>query len=264
MAEVISLLTSSDDDEASASAVPAPAPSLTHRAARPKKRAASRAKRGGNWRRRAGDSSTASPAGPADAAEAVLVAQLETSLSAAELRAELLGFGLRPGCRTKAGLAERLVRARRAAAASEALYAHSQPRGERYDTARSGTVAGAQLCGCRLCGGDILPPRRTFCCDECVPPTYLPWLLLTMAPLTFYRAPRLQPHAWQVRALPPAAHLGCPHPQGHRTARRQAVRPTTLALTTDPSPNPNHPNSNQPQPYHQVCALLHRRRSPPR
>ena len=92
MAEVISLLTSSDDDEASASAAPAPAPSLTQRAARPKKRAASRAKRGGNWRRRAGDASTASPAGPTDAAEAVLVAQLETSLSAAQLRAELLGF----------------------------------------------------------------------------------------------------------------------------------------------------------------------------
>ena len=162
MAEVISLLTSSDDDEVSASV-----------AVRPKKRPASRAKRG-NWRRRAGDANAASPAGPADAAAAEVATQLEASLSAAELRAELLGFGMRPGCRTKAGLAERLGRARRAAAASEALYAHREPRAERYDTARAGTVAGgAQLCGCRLCGAAILPPRRTFCCEECVPPTYL-------------------------------------------------------------------------------------------
>ena len=232
MAEVISLLTSSDDDEASASAVPAPAPSLTHRAARPKKRAASRAKRGGNWRRRAGDSSTASPAGPADAAEAVLVAQLETSLSAAELRAELLGFGLRPGCRTKAGLAERLVRARRAAAASEALYAHSQPRAERYDTARSGTVAGAQLCGCRLCGGDILPPRRTFCCDECVPPTYLP----TMA-TTYYGAAYLLPCAQTAAPCVAGACTSiCCAPRAPTSARPSHCA-TTSGAPYDPGPD---------------------------
>ena len=159
MAEVVSLLTSSDDEEASA-------PAASARAVRPKKRPASRAKRG-NWRRRAGDASANSPT---NAAVGEGAAQLEASLSTAELRAELLSFGLRPGCRTKAGLAERLGRARRAAAASEALYAHSEPRAERYDTARAGTVAGgAQLCGCRLCGAAILPPRRTFCCDECAP-----------------------------------------------------------------------------------------------
>ena len=70
------------------------------------------------------------------------------------------------------------------AAASEALYAHSEPRAERYDTARAGTVAGgAQLCGCRLCGAAILPPRRTFCCDECAPSHPLAMAPLTMTPL---------------------------------------------------------------------------------
>ena len=173
MAEVVSLLTSSDDEEASA-------PAASARAVRPKKRPASRAKRG-NWRRRAGDASANSPT---NAAVGEGAAQLEASLSTAELRAELLSFGLRPGCRTKAGLAERLGRARRAAAASEALYAHSEPRAERYDTARAGTVAGgAQLCGCRLCGAAILPPRRTFCCDECAPTHPLAMAPLTMTPL---------------------------------------------------------------------------------
>ena len=107
MAEVISLLTSSDDEEASASPASVPAPALTQRAIRPKKRPASRAKRG-NWRRRAGDASTASQADPTDAAAGEVATELEASLSVAELRAELLSFGLRPGCRTKAGLAERL------------------------------------------------------------------------------------------------------------------------------------------------------------
>ena len=32
----------------------------------------------------------------------------------------------------------------------------------------AGHVQGGALEGCRLCGGPIPPPRRTFCADECV------------------------------------------------------------------------------------------------
>ena len=249
MAEVISLLTSSDDEEASASPASVPAPALTQRAIRPKKRPASRAKRG-NWRRRAGDASTASPADPTDAAAGEVATELEASLSVAELRAELLSFGLRPGCRTKAGLAERLGRARRAAAASEALYAHREPRAERYDTARAGMVAcGAQLCGCRLCGAAILPPRRTFCCEECVPH------LLNMAPFT----PAVRPSCSPMR--PRCVHFHLLRTSGAHIRKALALRddkrcrPRTLTLTPTPALSQTLLLTPTPTPTLTRCAL---------
>ena len=114
-----------------------------------------------------GDASTNSPT---NAAVGERAAQLEASLSTAELCAKLLSFG----CRTKAGLAERLGRACRAA--SEALYAHGELRHG------AGWNGGGRRAAVRL------PPVR-----GCHPPT-APHLLLrrvralplplAMAPLT--------------------------------------------------------------------------------
>ena len=140
-----------------------------------KKRRGSR-RSGGGWRRRAGDARPASgAAAQPSASDAVEAASLEASLSAAELRQQLLAFGLKPGARAKAALALRLLRARRAAAASEARYGAGTAGSTgsalppRYDGERAGRVAGeAALDACRLCGESIPPPRRTFCTDECV------------------------------------------------------------------------------------------------
>jgi hypothetical protein len=38
----------------------------------------------------------------------------------------------------------------------------------RFDTIRAGCVGGATRSSCCLCSGPIPPPRRSFCCDECV------------------------------------------------------------------------------------------------
>ena len=80
-----------------------------------------------------------------------------------------------PGGSAKAGLALRLVRARHAAAAGEALYRAALDEASssgadlpsRFDAGRAGRVAGS-LAACRWCGDEIAPPRRTFCSDECV------------------------------------------------------------------------------------------------
>ena len=100
MAEVISLLTSSDDEEASASPASVPAPALTQRAIRPKKRPASRAKRG-NWRRRAGDASTAERSELCDYVSSVIVytelhAHTLTALRQETVRRALLVRDCRP------------------------------------------------------------------------------------------------------------------------------------------------------------------------
>lgn len=148
--EVISLLTSDEDEDESAplsqrvaqraNAAVEPSPRRSSGATtQPKKRQ----RRGGRgWRRRAGDASPASSQAAADPGGelALQAASLEASLSATELRSALLAMGLRPGGRAKAGLALRLVRARRAAAASERLY-----RGEGGSTARYDAARGASL-----------------------------------------------------------------------------------------------------------------------
>ena len=163
--EIVSLLTSDDEGEVDAAAAVA-APSRQPR----KKR------RRGGWRRRAGDPSSTSAdaeAPPPREEIAAEAASLERALSADALRAALLDFGLKPGGRAKAAMALRLVRARHAAAASEALYAatasgsSSAQLPPRFDAQRAGQVSGS-LEACRLCAGAIVPPRRTFCSDECV------------------------------------------------------------------------------------------------
>ena len=152
----------------------------------------------GNWRRRAGDvrpsaSKSVEEDTVIDAEQAAQAQQLAKGLTADALRNSLLAFGLKPGSRAKVAMAVRLVRARRAATASEALYARAtvatEARGladepanshataggapeqpqlpPRFDGARAGRINGS-LEQCRLCSGAIPPPRRTFCCDECV------------------------------------------------------------------------------------------------
>ena len=194
----VSLLTDSDEEEArplssrrrhatAAAAAAGPSSShhvagdgtvASHTAAKPpaKKRrtGGSRRSGGGGWRRRAGDARPSGSTQPS-VSDAVEAASLEASLSAAELRAELLAFGLKPGARAKSALALRLLRARRAAAASEARYGAGRAGGSggdlppRFDGERAGHVtAETALEACRLCGASIPPPRRTFCTDECV------------------------------------------------------------------------------------------------
>ena len=99
-------------------------------------------------------------------------------MSADALCSALLAFGLKPSSRTKSVMAMRLVRARRAAAASEqrsitSVATHSSSSSSlllppRFDTERAGNWGGSALEACRLCEGDIAPPRRSFCSDECV------------------------------------------------------------------------------------------------
>lgn len=140
-------------------------------AATRKRKRRSRGGGGGSWRHRGGDLRAGAPNVPPSDAEVAAAAELEVSHSASALR-DLLrtSYGLRPGARDKSGLALRIVRARRAEAASERIYgknaanAHRPPR---FDGQRAGSVHGS-LDACRLCAGEIAAPRRTFCCDECV------------------------------------------------------------------------------------------------
>ena len=151
----------------------------------------------GNWRRRAGD---VRPSASKSVEEDTVIDAEQAARTAAREGPHrrcatqfLLAFGLKPGSRAKVAMAVRLVRARRAATASEALYARAtvatEARGladepanshataggapeqpqlpPRFDGARAGRINGS-LEQCRLCSGAIPPPRRTFCCDECV------------------------------------------------------------------------------------------------
>ena len=118
-------------------------------------------RRGRQWRRRAGDGTgTAEP--PVDASLAEAAARLQADGMPA-LRAALKAMGLRPGGRTKGAMALRLARARRA----EGFAAQLAASRSRFDGDRAGRqTAAAEMC--RLCTGPVAPPRRTFCCDECV------------------------------------------------------------------------------------------------
>ena len=142
-----------------------------------RKRKAATKKGGRSWRSRAGDasSSSASSSSASTSVEDAAAANLATSLTLPALRGALLAFGLKPGGRQKAAMASRLLRARRAAAASAALYpggpgessSSSAALPPRFDAARAGHV-GHTLEACRLCARRLEPPRKTFCCDECV------------------------------------------------------------------------------------------------
>ena len=136
-------------------------------AGRATKRCRAGAGSGRSFRKRAGDLQAPPPPDEATAAEAQT---LERALTADSLRAALLAFGLKPGGRAKSVMALRLLRARRAATASEALSTTSSS-GKlppRFDSERAGNMGGSSLEACRLCAGEIMPPRRSFCCDECV------------------------------------------------------------------------------------------------
>lgn len=89
--------------------------------------------------------------------------RLAAEMGAAAIRASLRQLGLRPCGSTKLAMATRLVRARRA----ESLQTATLPTSERFDRSRAGTLVGS-IEACRLCSGRVVPPRRTFCCDECV------------------------------------------------------------------------------------------------
>uniref|UniRef100_A0A6V2RB31 SAP domain-containing protein n=1 Tax=Emiliania huxleyi TaxID=2903 RepID=A0A6V2RB31_EMIHU len=173
----ISLLSSDDEQRGEQDVPSADSPSASvaaaETAAERRPVAKRRRRRGGgrSWRRRAGDASASSTR--AEDGEAAAAAELASGTSATELRAALLAFGLRPGGGAKPALALRLLRARRAAAVSEERYgvAASDDAGAtaalrpRFDGERSGHVRAA-VDGCRLCGGAIRPPKKTFCCDE--------------------------------------------------------------------------------------------------
>jgi 5-methylcytosine-specific restriction protein A len=155
--DVIELLSSEDEEPA-----PTPAASASD-SKNTKKRKAKSSGRGGRHRhlRKAGDAASSAAADEAEQTAAAALA----NLPAASLRQQLLDFGLRPGKGPKVAMALRLVRAKHAAAASEALYASATSR--RFDGERAGRV-NATLDACRLCNNPIAPPRKTFCSDECV------------------------------------------------------------------------------------------------
>ncbi|KAL1528131.1 hypothetical protein AB1Y20_009495 [Prymnesium parvum] len=116
----------------------------------------------GRWRARAGgDAGPSEPPLPPDVA--AHAAQLEAERLPL-LRRQLHALGLIASRRSRAALARRLARALHAQRALARLPAASH---DRFDRARAGHVARAGGY-CRLCGGAVSPPRRTFCCDECV------------------------------------------------------------------------------------------------
>ena len=159
---VVSLLSSDEEAEAPAPQQIASAPANNKKRSRSGGRGAGRRR----WRRHAGDSAASAAAAPEE--QVCAASALASSMTAAALRDELCTHGLKSGGPTKAVMALRLVRARLAAAASEAIYgatASSLP--ARFDADRAGHVTGT-LAACRLCGGAIPAPRRTFCSDECV------------------------------------------------------------------------------------------------
>ena len=129
-----------------------------------------------SWRRRAGDASSSATPLPAATEDAAQVAEISSTLDVADMRAALLAYGLKPGGRQKAVMALRLMRARRAHAASEARYGDGGGGGSssisaglppRFDALRAGHV-GHSLDACRHCAGPLESPRKTFCSDECV------------------------------------------------------------------------------------------------
>lgn len=159
--DVISLL-SSDDDEApadasQAAAVPAPAA---------KKKRKGRRQARGSWAPGKGRVVTSEPQRSEDS-DTPEVRALQ-AMGATTLRSRLREQGL-PAARTKDAMAQRLYRAERAAAAAEMAFGRDTAAiPPRFDQERAGRLGGVALQSCRLCAGDIAPPRRTFCCDECV------------------------------------------------------------------------------------------------
>lgn len=113
------------------------------------------------WQSRAGDASKLHQA-TTDPAVAQETARLQVH-GVVQLRGMIKALGLRPCGRTKEALALRLARALRAERVSSQQLASNL----RFDTKRAGRVIGA-LDACRLCTGPVAPPRRSFCCDECV------------------------------------------------------------------------------------------------
>ena len=159
------VLVSSDEGALAAAAKSSATSTQSVQLKKAAKRSRKRGRRG-SWRRSQPTSAIA--AAPPSAEEAQEVAALAANTGLADLRQEMRLHGLQPGSRTKAGVALRLVRARRAAQAVESIYdGQAASRPPRFDSERAGHVRGS-LEACRLCACAIPAPRRTFCTDECV------------------------------------------------------------------------------------------------